>query len=72
MNKYYMNHNNMEMEPCSTGQYYLVSDVDARIAELERALKSCSAVISAELKERAKFQAAAADALNEADKALSL
>jgi hypothetical protein len=55
-----------------TVKLYLAEQADDRINQLERALKSCAAVISAELKERSKFQAVATDALNEADKALSL
>jgi hypothetical protein len=72
MNKYYMNHNNMEMEPCSTGQYYLVSDVDARITELERALKSCALAINSALMAHQSFANIANEATEKANKALAL
>src|SRR5688572_23282977 len=51
---------------------YAAYDADQRFEQLERALKSCSAVIKAELYERSKFKKTAEDALNEADKALAL
>jgi hypothetical protein len=59
-------------EDSADGSWYWCQDVDDRIDELERALKSCVAVVKAVVKERRKFEQAADDALIEADKALSL
>jgi hypothetical protein len=52
--------------------FYDSVEADARIAALESALKSCSVVLELELKDRTKFNLAAAEALTEARKALAL
>lgn len=48
-----------EWRKFNAGIVYLADDVDARIAELERALDSCQLVLALELREREKFKVAA-------------
>lgn len=49
-----------------------LKDAEARIEQLEKALKSCAAVIKAQRAAVSQFSAVASDALIEADKALTL
>jgi hypothetical protein len=59
-------------EDSDAGDYYAVIEVDTRIADLERALKSCSIVLSQILKHADSDVPLAQQALGEVDKALAL
>jgi hypothetical protein len=59
-------------EDSEDGSWYWCQDVDDRIELLEKALKSCAAVIKAQRAAVTQFRDAASDALIEADRALAL
>ena len=59
-------------EDSADGSWYWCQDVDARIDALERALKSCAALLLLDIREREKFLHAAKEAVREADKALTV
>lgn len=60
------------MKEDDDGDWYERKEADAHIAELERALKSCSFVISKHLKQVDDLTPLAIQAMQEADRALSV
>jgi len=73
LQKYYVNSwLHIEPEDGDSQAVYQASQVEARIDELERALKLCVMVLALEQQQRDKFINASNDAIVEAEKALAL
>lgn len=60
------------MEQAEDGGFYKVAEVDTRIDQLERALKSTTRVLAKMLSDAETLEKLACEAINEADKALAL
>jgi hypothetical protein len=62
----------VDMEIDESGDYYLVTEADARIDEITGALRSCLVVLELQRNSVRQFQEAGEHAIGEANRALAL